>query len=176
MKENKCFSRLVYRGRILDLYKDNVVLEDGREAEREVVRHRDAVCVLALRDDNNIIMIRQYRYPVGKEIMEIPAGIMEEGETPIGAAFRELKEETGYTAGEMEKVFSFYSSPGFTDEKLHLFVARNLTAGSQNPDPDEQIDIVEIGGGEAYDRVLKGEIEDSKTIIAILYYNKLFGN
>ena len=169
MKETKLYSRLVYSGRILDLYKDNVVLADGREAVREVVKHNEAVCILPL-ELGNIILVKQFRYSINRELLEIPAGLMEQGETPEEAARRELREETGYTAEKITKLFSFFSSPGFTNEKLHLFKAEGLIAGEQEQDPDEAIDIVRIKGGELHDKLFNGEIEDSKTILAILYY------
>ncbi|NIA23720.1 MAG: NUDIX domain-containing protein, partial [Proteobacteria bacterium] len=144
MREKKLYSQLIYRGRIVDLYKDNVALEDGkREAIREVVRHREAICVLPV-EGESIILVSQFRYPVGREFIEIPAGIIEEGEKPEEAAKRELKEETGYSAKSIKKLFSFYSSPGFTDEKLHLFIAEGLEPGEQDMDPDEEIDVVKM--------------------------------
>ena len=169
MREKKLYSRMIYRGRVVDLYKDNITLADGREAVREVIKHKEAICVLPVEGDS-IILVKQFRYPVNKELIEIPAGIIESGEEPEEAAERELKEETGYRAKSMKKVLSFYSSPGFTNEKLHLFIAEGLEPGKQQMDPDEEIDVIKVRGEDLYDKILNGEIEDSKTILAVLYY------
>ena len=174
MEEIKIESQLLYNGRILKLFKDKVRLDDGREAIKEVVRHNEAICVLPI-EKENIILVRQFRYPIQRESIEIPAGLLESGEKPEEAAQRELKEETGYSAKNIRKLFSFYSSPGFTDEKLHLFIAEGLELGAQDMDPDEEIDVVKMSAEELYSKIFNGEIEDSKTIIAGLYLSIIGG-
>lgn len=172
MEETKIDSELIYSGEILKLFKDKVRLDDGREAVKEVVRHNEAVCVLPV-EGENIILIRQFRYPAQKEFIEIPAGLMGLGEDPEETARRELREETGYNAKKLNKLFSFYSSPGFTDEKLHLYLATNLEPGKQDMDPDEEIEVVKMDIKELYSKILKGEIEDAKTVMAGLFWAKI---
>jgi len=169
MREKKLYSRKIYKGRILTLFKDSVELEDGRNTTREIVIHTDAVCILPVKDDN-VILIKQFRYPLSNNIIEIPAGIIERGEDPCSAARRELKEETGYVSNNMQKIISFYSSPGFTNEKLHFFIARDIVPGKQELDTDEDIELLEVSLNKSIDMIIKGDIVDAKTIIALYTY------
>lgn len=159
----------VFQGRIVKLRVDTVILPDGREGTREVVEHAEAVAIVAVDENNHIIMVRQYRKAVDTVMLEIPAGIMEENEEPLLAAQRELAEETGFTAEKWEEVASFYTAPGFTDEKIHLFMAEGLHGGNTSPDDDEFIELVRIPLARANELIFEGQIVDAKSIIGIQY-------
>jgi len=161
-------SRLVYRGRILTCKVDRVKLPDGRLAEREVVLHPGAVAIVAMDDAGRLLLVRQYRYPVGRELLEIPAGKLEPGEEPASAARRELEEETGYAAGNLESLGVFYTSPGFSNEKMYLYLATDLRPAAGKRDEDEFLALVRMSLSEARQKVRTGEILDAKTIVGIL--------
>lgn len=168
--EKRVSSKVIYSGKILNLRVDEVELEDGKNAKREIVEHRGAVVIIPVLEDGKIVMVKQYRYAVGKELLELPAGTMEKGEDPLTCAKRELLEETGYEAEKLERLITCYSSPGFCDEELHLFLATDLKDGVQNPDVDEKIKV-EIYEVEKLKVMIKqGSIMDAKTIAGILYY------
>lgn len=167
--EKTISSREVFRGRILKLRVDSVVLADGNVSTREIVEHAGAVAVIAIDNENRLWMVRQYRKPLEKVLLEIPAGTMEEEEEPLSCAQRELAEETGLRAAKWEKILEYYSAPGFCDEKLSIFLARDFTEGEKNLDNDEFLEVVKIPLQEAYDAIFAGEILDGKTIIGIQY-------
>jgi ADP-ribose pyrophosphatase len=148
---------------------DKVSLPNGEQSTREVVEHAGAVAVVALDNDNNIIMVRQYRKPVEMVLMEIPAGTMEEDEDPLLCAQRELREETGFSAEKWDKILSYFSAPGFTDEFLHLYLATGLTRGETDLDEDEFVETVHLPLTEAYRSIFAGHIADGKSIIGIQY-------
>ncbi|MGF7050343.1 ADP-ribose pyrophosphatase [Paenibacillus sp. DS2015] len=156
----------IFQGRIISLQVDTVQLPDGNTATREVVRHPGAVAVLALHE-GKLIVVDQYRQPMGRCEVEIPAGKLEPGEDPLEAAIRELKEETGYSCGEIKHLQSFYTSPGFADELIHLYVTEELTVGEMAPDEDEFLEMSEITLEEAYRYIKDGRISDAKTIMAV---------
>lgn len=156
----------IFQGKIISVDVETVKLPDGGTATREIVRHPGAVCVLA-RVGERILVVEQYRKPLGRNLVEIPAGKLERGEDPLEAAIRELQEETGYTAGRMEKIASFYSAPGFCDELLHLYLADDLKAGESHPDEDEFLECVAITLEEAKELIENGGIADAKTILAV---------
>lgn len=166
--EKKVASRYVYRGKILNVRVDTVILPNGREGTREVVEYAGAVTIIPLTDTGEVIMVRQHRYPVGRTLLEIPAGKLEEGEDPLACARRELQEETGYEADRWEKLLTFYSTPGFTSEKMHLFLATGLRPGRQAPDADEFVEVVRVPFREALAKVRSGEICDAKSIVGLL--------
>ena len=168
--ETKIAGERVYRGRILDLEVDRVRLPNGNEALREVVRHRGAVVVLPLLEDGRIVLVRQYRYPTGEVVLELPAGKLDrEDESPVDCALRELEEETGWRASDTSDLGWFYTTPGFSDEVLHAFFATGLEPASEHiPDPDETIEIVTITVDEALNACLDGGIRDAKTLAALL--------
>ncbi|HHY36624.1 MAG TPA: NUDIX hydrolase [Firmicutes bacterium] len=168
MREKTLTRDYLYRGRIINLRIDQVQLPDGREATREVVEHPGAVAIIALTDREEVVLIKQYRQATGEEMWEIPAGKLEAGEDPRHCASRELAEETGYTATSWEKLTSFYTSPGFASEILHLFLARGLAAGEQALDPDETIHTFLVPLTLALEMIKRGEIRDAKTIVGIL--------
>ena len=155
----------IYEGKILNLRIDMVELPDKKYSKREIVEHPGAVAIAALTDDNEIILVKQYRKAVEKELVEIPAGMLEISEEPREAAVRELKEETGFSADKMEYICEFYTSPGFTNEKLYLFLATGLKEGESHPENDEYIDVLKFKLDNLVDMVWKGQILDSKTII-----------
>lgn len=162
-------SRYVYNGKIISVRVDNVQI-NGRNTIREVVEHWGSAAILPLLD-NKIIMEKQYRYAIDKELYEIPAGTLEKGESPEECAARELVEETGYRASKLEKLGKCYMTPGYCTELIHFFVATDLERVKEHEmDADEQISIVTIKIDDAVKMILNGEIQDAKTAYAILAY------
>jgi len=159
----------VYKGRILNVRSDDVLLDNGKTAKREVVEHNGGCCVLAVTADKKIIFVRQYRYAVGEYLLELPAGKLEKGEDPQSAIRRELKEETGYT-GDIHSLGSIYPTCGYSSEIIYLYYADNLKEGATNPDEDEFLNIEKIDIAEALTYINSGEIKDAKTIIAVYKY------
>ncbi|KOR88675.1 NUDIX domain-containing protein [Paenibacillus solani] len=166
LEETTVSTQSIFKGNIISLQVDTVKLPNGQEATREVVRHPGAVAVLAIKGDK-ILAVNQYRQPLGRCEVEIPAGKLEPGEDPLEAAKRELQEETGYTCGSIRKLHSFYTSPGFADEIIHLYLAEDLISGEMNPDEDEFIEMMEITLEEAYSLIQTERISDAKTILAV---------
>lgn len=169
--EQLIFSRRIYQGKILNLRVDTVKLPNGHEATREVVEHSGAVAIVALTEQDEVILVRQYRHAVGKVMLEIPAGKLEPGEQPEKCAHRELSEETGYHAKDLQLLFRFFSTPGFANEEMYLYLARGLTCHNQHTDDDESIEIMRIPLKEVIKMIKTGEIFDAKTIIGILAIN-----
>ncbi|MGO0060917.1 NUDIX domain-containing protein [Brevibacillus fluminis] len=175
--EKTISSQPIYDGRIIKVKVDEVVLPNGKTAKREIVNHQGAVAVMALTDDNKLLAVRQFRKPLERSIVEIPAGKLERGEEPIECARRELLEETGYTAKELTLLSSFYTSPGFADEILHLFVATGLTAGEAQPDEDEFVEVLHLSLEEARQLHTAGDIRDAKTVVALFAWEaKMLGS
>ena len=135
--------------------------------QREFIAHPGAVVILPLLDETHVVMIRNYRFAVGQELLELPAGTLEAGETPISCAARELVEETGYRAGDIQPLCRFYSSPGITDELMHIFIARRLQVGTQNLDETEQIRVEILSLADALKATIDGRIVDAKSIAAL---------
>jgi len=161
-------SRYVHRGKVVNLRIDDVRLPDGRKAVREVVEHAAAVCVVALDADDNVLLVRQFRLPTNKALLEIPAGSVNQGEDPADAAARELAEECGYVPGRIERLAGFYSAPGFLTEYLHLYLATDLREERRDADDDEDVDVVRIPADEAIARAARGDFEDAKTLVGLL--------
>ena len=157
-----------YRGSFLSLHVDQVLLPNGRTSIREVVEHVDGVGILALDERNNVLAVTQYRYVVGRTLLEIPAGKLEPGEDPVTGALRELREETGAVPDVFLPLGRILPSPGCYSEVLYLFLARGLRVGEQSPDPDEFLHLERIPFPEMVHRCLTGEIEDAKTVAAVL--------
>jgi ADP-ribose pyrophosphatase len=159
-------SKRIYFGRVVTLDADRVRLPDGGESVREVVRHAGAVVILPLFDDGRIALVRQFRYAVAAEVLEFPAGTLEPGEDVRTCAERELVEETGWQASGLEELGSFYSTPGFTDELLHSFIATGLSPSENGiaPDVDESIEVEVVSVEEAISMARRGEIRDAKTL------------
>ncbi|MGI6678801.1 MAG: NUDIX domain-containing protein [Dehalobacterium sp.] len=160
-------SSYIYQGKILSLRKDQVRLPNGKTAMREIVEHPGAVSIVPITEEGKIIFVRQYRKPVEKETIEIPAGKLDQGELPQDCAQRELQEEIGFS-GNLEYKFSYYSTPGFSDEIMYLFFARNLKIAPLTCDEDELIEKMEVSLDDALHMIMQGEIVDAKTIIGIL--------
>jgi ADP-ribose pyrophosphatase len=159
-------SKRIYDGRVLNLRVDSIE-SDGRTFEAEVVEHRQAVVIVALPQPGSVILVGQYRYPLGRVLWEVPAGSMNAGETVEDAAARELREETGYSARHLRRLWSAYSAPGFCDELLHFVVAEELTLGVPDPDVDEEIEVRTYGIEQAWAMVERDELPDAKTQIAL---------
>ena len=169
LKETQTASELLFDGKILHLYRDEIHLPNGEPAEREVVRHVGAVCVIPVLDDGRVVMERQYRYPVEEVILEIPAGKLEsKEENHESAVLRELEEETGYRAGKLIPLGKFYPACAYSDETIWMYLAKELTAGDRHPDQDEFLDVELIPLRELVGQVLDGSIPDAKTQIAVL--------
>jgi ADP-ribose pyrophosphatase len=165
--EKTISSQTIYDGRIIKVKVDEVLLPNGKTAKREIVNHQGAVAVMALTDDGKMIAVRQFRKPLERSIVEIPAGKLEPGEEPLTCAIRELEEETGYQANQFTHISSFYTSPGFADELLHLYLATGLKKGESRPDEDEFVEVMELTLEEAHQLHRSGEIRDAKTVMAI---------
>jgi len=163
--------REVYNGKIVSLYVDTIRREPGESAIREVVRHPGGVAAIPVLDDDRIVLIRQFRYPTGKYIWEIPAGKLDDGLTPRDTIARELEEEIGYAAETLTEMCSFYSSPGFCDEVIHLFIARGLVPCARRPEPGEYITPEARSLDECLRMIASGEIMDGKSILGILRFH-----
>lgn len=173
VEEKTISSERIYEGAILNLRRDKVVIKDDQTSYREIIEHRGGVVIAGITDDNKIPMVKQYRKAAEKAVLEMPAGKLEVDENLEEAALRELREETGYTAKTLEYVNSFYSSIGYSEEVLHLYIARDLTPGETDFDDNEAIDIYEYTVDELMEMVKNRTIEDAKTIIAIFMLNSL---
>ncbi len=167
-KERTLKKDCIYHGKILDLYKDKIELPDGNEAVREYVCHSGGSCVLCEKDDK-ILLVKQYRYPYGKELLELPAGKLNIGETPEQTAIRELEEEGGIIAGKVEKLFDVYPTPAYTNEIIRIYKATDIKEGKVNLDQDEFLSSVWVDKKELKQMIKRGEITDAKTLIALLY-------
>ena len=157
----------IYKGRVVTLNLETVTLPNGLSVELEVVRHPGAAAIVPLKDDDTVVLIRQFRLAADGYIFEIPAGKLHPGEDAGHCATRELEEEIGYRAGRLDKIGTFFTAPGFTDEVMHLYVARDLTGGTQALDGDEVLEVVEMPLEKAMGHVLDGTIRDAKTIIGL---------
>lgn len=166
LSEKTISTRPIFEGKVVSLHIDTVELPDGNTATREVVRHPGAVAILALHEDK-LILVDQYRQPMGRCELEIPAGKLEPGEDPLEAAKRELEEETGYRANRITLLHSFYTSPGFADEIIHLYIAEDLTKGEASPDEDEFLELYESSLEEVESYIAEGRIADGKTLLAV---------
>jgi ADP-ribose pyrophosphatase len=160
----------VYAGRVVTLRLKYLTLADGRVALREIVEHAGGAAVVAVDDDDNVLLVRQHRPAVGADLLELPAGLVDPGESPLETARRELEEETGFRAASVEPLISFYSSPGFCTELLHVFVARGLVPSGAGHDADEIAEVLRIPLEQAIERVTRGEISDAKTVTGLLAY------
>ena len=159
----------VFDGRLLKVRVDRVALAGGRETTREVVEHPGAVAIVPLLDDGRVVLVRQYRHAVGRALLEIPAGTLDQqGESPEAAAARELEEETGYRAAEFERLAAFYPAPGFATEHMTLYLATGLTEGAQGLMEDEEITTELVALDEVPARLARGDLSDAKTLVGLL--------
>ena len=168
LSEKTIEKEVVFEGRIITVRKDKAELGDGSIALRELVIHSGGVCVVPLTDDNKVIMVRQFRYAFGEPLLEIPAGKLEKGEEHRSAALRELEEETGAECTSFEYLGVCYPSVAYLTEKIHMYLARGLSFGKAHPDEGEFLDVLQIPLDEAVEMIMRGEIPDAKTQIALL--------
>lgn len=161
-------SRLVYRGRVVNLRVDTVRLPGGTVTQREIVEHGETICVVPLDEDGNVLLVEQYRKPVGRRLLEVPAGGIDEGETPEEATRRELQEETGYTAGRLQHLTTFWLTPGFCTERMHAYLATGLERSSLKPDEDENIRVVPTPLNDVLGLIQSNVIRDAKSIAVLL--------
>jgi ADP-ribose diphosphatase len=161
-------SRIAYKGRHIQVREDRVIEPSGHETSREIVVHPGAVCIVARPTPEEVLLIRQYRHATGRELLEIPAGTLEDSEDPRDCAFRELEEETGYRATTMTERARFWTTPGFTSELMYLYEATGLTKTEIKPDEDEVIELDIVSRSEALRMVEDGRIQDAKSILGLL--------
>ncbi len=157
-----------YRGAIINMRVDDALLPDGNTAKREVVEHGGGVCVVPVNEKGEITVVRQFRYPYMKTVVEIPAGKLDKGEKPLACGIRELKEETGCTADNMIFLGELYPSPGYCGEIITMYAATGLHSGEQDTDDDEFLEVDKISISDFVDKILAGEIQDAKTQTAVL--------
>lgn len=174
--EKKLSSRQVFDGVVVKLFVDEVELPDGTKSVREIVRHPGAVCIVPVTDDGQVIMVRQFRYAFGEVLLEVPAGKLEKGEDPYEAALRELEEETGAVAKNVEHIGELYTTVALFDEKIQMYLATGLSYKSAHPDEGELLEVVKIPLSTLVDMVMNGEIKDSKTQIALLKAHKILSS
>ncbi len=160
-------SQHIFSGKVLTLNIDTVRLPNGVTVDLEIVRHPGAAAVVPLRDNGTVVLIKQFRHAAGGFIYEIPAGKLHPGEDPMHCAARELEEEIGYVAGRLERLTSILTAPGFTDEVIHIYKATGMTAGRQQLDRDEVLEVLEIPLDEAIKMITAGTIRDAKTIVGL---------
>lgn len=175
LEEKTLSSEQKFDGRIVKLFVDQVELENGETATREVIKHPGGVCILPLDEENNVLMVRQFRYPPQKVLLEIPAGKMEFGEDHRACGLRELKEETGCTCDEFIYLGNLIPTPAYDNEVIHMYLARGLHGGDQNLDEDEFLEIEKLPLEKAVKMVMNNEIADAKTQIALLKVQNMLG-
>jgi ADP-ribose pyrophosphatase len=170
-KEKTIKSEKIFSGKIISLQVDDVELPNGKHSKRELIKHPGAVAVIAITDEGKMVMVEQYRKALERDVVEIPAGKLEKGEEPSLCAKRELEEETGYVCNSLDWLISFYTSPGFADEIVHLYVARGLEKkeDAAPPDEDEFVTLVELTLEEALEYIEERKIYDAKTAYAVQY-------
>ena len=173
MKETTVSSDLIYTGKTIQLRVDTVEVPNKGYQKREIIEHKGAVAIVAITDDNKIVLVKQYRKAIEKEIYELPAGKIEIGETPLECAIRELKEETGYSVDSLKLIHKYYTTPGFSNQLVFIYLAKNLIPGESHLEEDEFLEVYEIDREEAYNMVINNEICDSKTAIGLLLTKEL---
>lgn len=175
LAEHKVSGKTIFNGKIVRLDVDQARLPDGSIATREVVYHPGGVAILALDEQNNVSLVRQFRYPFGKLLLELPAGKLDAGEDHRPAAIRELSEETGLEAGELTYLGCLLASPGFCTERLHMYLARDLRKKESHPDEDEFLNVITMPFQQLLEQVMDGTVEDAKTVATVLKTKVLLG-
>ncbi len=174
LTEKQLEKNYIYKGRIINLRNDTALLPDGKTAKREIVEHNGGVCVAALTDNDELIFVKQFRYPYMEEILELPAGKRDsKDEDPLACGIRELREETGAIADRLIPLGELYPTPGYCEEIIWLYLAKNLTYGEQDTDEDEFLEVYKIPLQKAVEMVMSGEIKDAKTQVLVLKVNQL---
>ncbi|MBT9166377.1 MAG: ADP-ribose pyrophosphatase [Chloroflexi bacterium] len=172
-REKLLDSRYAYQGQRINLRVDGIELPSGKKTTREIVEHSNCVAIVAVDAAENVTLIRQHRSAIGQNLLEIPAGKIEPGESPLACAHRELREETGYLAGKVEALGGFYASPGYSTEYLYLYLATELEPVLEAPDADEIMDVVRVPLASIPERIASGEIRDAKTLVGLLYVERV---
>lgn len=172
-KEETISSEMIYEGAIMNVRRDKVTVKDGQTSFREIVEHNGGAAVVALKEDGKVVMVKQFRKPFERDVLEIPAGKIEIGEDPEVTVIRELKEETGYTADHVELLCKYAPSVGYTTEVLYIYKATGLTPGETDFDPQEALDTIEMPLEEVVEMIKAGKILDGKTITGILLTKEL---
>lgn len=175
-KEPTLSSEYRFRGRVINLRIDTIELLQGGKSTREIVEHSGGVGIIPIDDEGNVYMVRQYRRGADCDLLEIPAGKLEEGEQPLTCAIRELEEETGFRAGKMDYMGYFYVSPAYDTEKIHLYLARDLTQGQMHLDDGENLVMEKHELKSLLEMIERGELLDGKTVIALLLVEKSLKN
>ena len=170
-EEKTIKSEPIFKGRILDVRVDEVLLPNGKTSTRELIKHPGAVAVIAVTDENKLVLVEQYRKPMEKALVEIPAGKLDAGENPRDCVVREMEEETGYACESIEHIISLYTSPGFADEIVHIYLAKGLSKkeDARGLDEDEFVDLLEVTLEEALELIKEERIQDAKTAYAVQY-------
>lgn len=166
--EETLSSKVVYSGRVVRLRVDDIKLPDGRQTSREVVEHGDCVAVIPLDADGNVLLVRQFRKPVEKDLLEIPAGCIDPGEEPVATVRREMREETGYLPRKIERLGGFYASPGYCIEYLHLYLATDLVPDRLQAEDTDSIELVRVPLSRITGLIASGDICDAKSIAGLL--------
>ena len=172
LKETKLSSKIIFQGRLLDVRKDEVELPNGKTSTREWINHPGAVCCIPILPDGKIALIRQYRYPVQSEMIELPAGKLNKGEKPELCALRELEEEIGYQSKKLTFLTHIHPAVGFANEKMWLYLAEKLVKTERNLDTDEFLELIPISLDDAVEMVWNRRITDVKTIIGLLWVDR----
>jgi len=173
--EKQIKTKTVYEGLIVKVKHDIAELQNGSRADREVVEHPGGVGIVPLTKDNKVLMVRQYRYPMGEELLEIPAGKLDGGEDPLACAIRELSEETGCTAGRYVDLGASYPSPGFCKETLYIYLALDLEQGEMHLDENELLSVEPVEIDKLVDKIMANELPDGKSIIGIMKAKEYLG-
>ena len=168
LSEHTLSTQRIYSGRVVGLRIDTVRMPDGAVSQREIVEHGEAVVMVPIDAEGRVLLVRQYRKPIETSLLELPAGGLEPGESPEEGAMRELREETGCSAGKLESLGGFYAAPGYTEEYLHLFVATDLRHDPLAPDIDEMLQLEPIPLAEAVRLIETGDIRDAKSVAGLL--------
>jgi ADP-ribose pyrophosphatase len=164
-------SNTIFSGYVFDVKVDKITYDGINHSPREVVIHNGGAVILPVLQNGNIIFVKQYRYPLGKYIIELPAGKLNKGEDPLLCATRELKEETGYTTNKIYKLGSIFTTPGFCTEELHLYAAEQLIPGDhQREEGERDMELLELNHAQIKEKIMNGEIKDAKTLSALMYY------
>lgn len=174
-EEKTIESKKIYDGYVVNVRLDTVLMPDGKTAMRDIVEHPGGVGIVAITDDREILLVKQFRKPIEKAIYEIPAGKLDKNEEPLICGLRELEEETGYKCRELKYLGFMYPSPGFTDEITHVYFTDSLYLGEAHPDDDEFLDVEKVKFDKAVDMVMNNEINDAKSVFGILKVLKLIG-